>query len=833
MRRGVWLAQASAKLVRVTIPEKTLITLEYDKVIDRLARHCITERGRALALALTPSSDYDEVLRRQRLTAEARRLLELKPNLSLADVKDVSPIVKQAALGRILETAELVNVQVTLTAATAVRESIDKLRAYMTHLAEIADRIDNFGEVTSEVGRCINSKGEIADNASPALATLRRESRVAHDRLRSRLESLLNSQAGKGALQEPIITLRDGRYVVPVKSEMRSQLPGIVHDVSSSGATLFLEPLEVVEMGNRWRELQAEEQREIARILRDLSALVGERADAIALALDALAEIDLLLAKVRLGEAIKAKWLPHDPNDRAEGEQAWLVEEPGSLYLRNARHPLLKGDVVPISVWLGEGGPTSNQQAPTTGPEGFSILLITGPNTGGKTVALKTLGLLALMAQAGIPVPADSDSRLPVFDAVFADIGDEQSIEQSLSTFSSHIGNIISILTQATQRSLVLLDELAAGTDPVEGSALAKAILSRLLKIGCLAIATTHHGELKAYAHTTPGITNGSVEFDPEKLAPTYKLQIGLPGQSNALSIAERLGMPDDVLTEAREGIDPDRLAVEAMISDLHRHREEAEASSETQRVATREAERARDRVTKELKSLEANRTRLVEQTRREMETELQTARVRLREAMKELQKAERTTVFEKAQAMDVVQAEIAEVGEAVKRVQRRERPPRRGPLPPIEPGDRVYLQDIPTPGEALTEPDASGEFEVNLGALRARINVKQVANVEKSEHAESPAYREPPREFTHPRVPPELDLRGMTVDEAITLVDQRIDEAARAGIGELRIIHGKGTGTLRAAIRTMLRKHALVQAQAAAEPREGGDGVTVVDLAG
>ena len=498
------------------------------------------------------------------------------------------------------------------------------------------------------------------------------------------------------ALQEPIITLRDGRYVVPVKAELRSQLPGIVHDVSSSGATVFLEPLETVEMGNRWREMLAEEQREIARILRELSIRVGKRAPDIAMALDALAEIDVLLAKVRYGEQIGAKQLPHDNN-----EQDWLLPEPGSLYLRNARHPLITGDVVPISAWLGSGGPTSSQQAATSGPSDFTILLITGPNTGGKTVALKTVGLLALMAQAGIPIPADADSRLPIFDAVFADIGDEQSIEQSLSTFSSHIGNIISILGAATHRSLVLLDELAAGTDPVEGSALSKAILARLLSIGCLTIATTHHGELKAFAHTTPGITNGSVEFDLETLSPTYKLHIGLPGQSNAISIAERLGMPQQVLDDARSGIDPDRLAVETMISDLHKHREEAEAASEVQRVAAREAEKARARVTKELQSLEANRNKLIEQTRKEMETELQQARARLREALADLKKAERMTVFERAEVIERVEAEVAEADARLQRVQKRERRPRRGPLPLIEPGDRVYLSDVPTPGEA------------------------------------------------------------------------------------------------------------------------------------
>jgi DNA mismatch repair protein MutS2 len=523
--------------------------------------------------------------------------------------------------------------------------------------------------------------------------------------------------------------------------------------------------------------------------------------------------------------------LPHD-----DADQKWLLEEPGDLRLEKARHPLLMGEVVPVTVWLG-GTENGNRNTEDAERHEFRILLITGPNTGGKTVALKTVGLLSLMAQAGLPVPADPGSRLPVFDAVFADIGDEQSIEQSLSTFSSHIRNIVSVLEQATGRSLVLLDELAAGTDPTEGSALAKAILSHLLRAGCLAVATTHHGELKAYAHVTEGISNASVEFDVETLSPTYRLHIGLPGQSNALSIAERLGMPDDVLAEAREGIDPDRLAVESLISHLHKEREAAETASATQRSAAKEAERARAQVTKELETLQANRERLVQRTQQQMEAELQQARSRLREATRELERAERLTVFERAQAVEVAKAEVEIVEQAAEEVQKKRQRKRRAKLPPIEAGDRIFLADVPTPGEALSEPDEGGELDVRLGSLRARINVKQIERVEKAgaEMGNGKWDRRgtadlPVSELASAAVP-ELDLRGMTVDEALTIVDQRLDEAARAGVSEMRIIHGKGTGTLRRAIRDMLRKHALVQAHAEAERREGGDGVTVVEL--
>ena len=818
----------------MTTTAKSLGTLEYDKIIARLAALCQTARGRALALALPPSPEYAEVVHRQRLTAEGRRLREMKPDLGLGAVRDIATVVHQANLGHVLEPTELLDVQATLSQAHTVRETVDRLRVYLPFLAEISDRIADFLDVTSEIARCINQRGEVVDSASPILAQLRRESRVAHDRLTARLNQILNS--ARGAIQEPIVTLRDGRYVIPVKAEQRAQFPGIVHDVSASGATVFLEPLEVVEMGNRWREMLAEEQREIARILRDLSGRVGSRDADIGEAIEALAEIDLSLAKARLGEEMGAQALPHDGH-----EQPWLTDKPAGLLLENARHPLLKGDVIPTTVWLGVPSASHPSPLPRTG-EGpgvrdsvaFTILLITGPNTGGKTVALKTVGLLALMAQAGLPVPADANSRLPVFDAVYADIGDEQSIEQSLSTFSSHVGNIISILASATSDSLVLLDELGAGTDPVEGAALAKAILSRLLDTVCLAVATTHHGELKAFAHTTPGIANASVEFDVETLSPTYRLHIGLPGQSNALAIAQRLGMPESILDEARAGIDPDRLAVESLISDLHREREVAQTASAEQRAAAREAERARQRVTKELQSLEANRERLIERTQREMEAELSQMRSRLRDAVRELERAERLSVFERAKAVETAREEIATAEASPKKVESRRRKRRRGPLPEIAPGDQIYLLDVPTPGEAISPPDEQGELDVKLGSLRARINVRQIERVErrnsKTEKRDGAVVTQI-SDFDL-RVSPELDLRGLTVDEALLLIDQRLDEAARAGVSELCIIHGKGTGTLRRAVREMLSKHSLVQGHAAAPPRGGGDGVTVVELA-
>jgi len=795
---------------------KSLHTLEYDKIIDRLAALCAFPASRRLARELQPSSDYPEVLRRQRLTAEGRRALELKPSLSLAPARDVGDPVGQAARGHVLEPAEVLDVEATLGLARSVRDTLSHLRVHLPLLAETADRIADLADLRSRIGRTVNQRAEVVDDASPVLAQLRRDARQSHDRLSHRLQQIVASSANRAVLQEPIVTLRDGRYVVPVKAELRSQLPGIVHDVSSSGATVFLEPLDVVEMGNKWRELQLEEQREVQRILRGLSEAVGERAAEIAAAVDALARIDLALAKARLGEALGASELPHDGLD-----QSWLAES-GALRLADARHPLLTGAVVPITVWVGSGD-----------EDAFRSLLLTGPNTGGKTVALKTVGLLSLMAQAGLPLPADADSRLPVFDGVYADIGDEQSIEQSLSTFSSHMGNIISVLGAATPRSLVLLDELGAGTDPTEGSALAKAILQHLLRVGCLTIATTHHGELKAFAHSTPGIANASVEFDPETLSPTYHLTIGLPGQSNALAIAARLGMPDDVLAEARESIDPDRLAVESLIVDLTRQREAAESARFEQESAAARAQQAERQVTERLAALESGRERLLEQTRRQMGDQLSQARQRLHQALREMERASRLPVPERAAVVEAAQQEIEAVEKDVEKLERRRRR-RRGPLPPIEPGDLLFLRDLPLPGEALSPPDAEGEVEVKLGALRARVSLRQIEKVEKGKTERetlTPARPEPVEGRAH-LISPDLDVRGMSADEALLLVEQRLDEAFRVGLSELRIVHGKGTGTLRRAVREMLSHHALVRSHASAPPRQGGDGVTVVELA-
>jgi DNA mismatch repair protein MutS2 len=797
---------------------KTLSTLEFDKVLARLTQHTAFSAGRALALALRPSSDYGEVVRRQRMTAEARRLLEMQPNLSLGGAHDVRPQAQKAALAGVLEPGELLDIQGTLSLAISLRKTVQRLGVpALPLLTDLAEGLASLSPLVAEIARCINPRSEVTDAASPILADLRRETHLAHDRLTAKLQHILASATGRQVAQEPIVTLRDGRYVIPVKAEMRGQLPGIVHDVSSSGATVFLEPLEAVEIGNAWRELQLEEQREVERILRALSARVGEAAEDIETTVATLAELDLALAKAKLGDALACKELPY-----LSADQPWLAEGPGELRLLNARHPLLKGEVMPISIWVGDS---------------YSIVLITGPNTGGKTVALKTVGLLILMAQAGLPIPAELGSRLPVFDSVHVDIGDEQSIEQSLSTFSSHVGNIIHILGEAEPNSLVLLDELGAGTDPSEGTALAQAILQHLLEVGATTVATTHHSQLKVFAHVTPGIVNASVEFDLETLSPTYRLSIGLPGQSNALAIADRLGMPHDILERARQHIAPDRQELESLLSDIHRERQAAADAARAEQIARREAEAIRAGLAEKLMAVDAEHDRTIEKTRQEMESELQQTRARLRAAAKEIARAEReaAAAARKAasprpvEALEAAKQEVEAVEEQVEKVRRLRRRPRKGPLPPIAVGDRLWLRDLSQPAEALGPPDEHGELAVRLGAFHGRINVSEVEGVEKAAEAITIATSFPPSAPPSP----EIEVRGMTVGEAMPLIEQHLDAAFRASLPQVRIVHGKGTGTLRRAIRDALRGHPLVKSLSTPPPKEGGEGVTIVEVAG
>ena len=774
---------------------------------ERLARHTTFSAGREAALSLRPSSDRHTVVRRQRETAEAVHLAAARVNVPMGGIHDVRPMARAAERGHTLTASELLEVGSLGRAVGRVRRAFARIEDETPLLATLVRALADLEPLHTLIRSVFNDRGEVLDSASPTLQSIRRERAEVHGRLQQRMESLVRSPAVRGALQDAIVTLREGRYVLPVRSEARSAVPGIVHDSSASGATVYVEPMAVVDLGNRWRELEAQERHEIERILREITEAVGDAADDLADAVDRLAQLDLALAKAQLADELDATALAERGRD-----VPWLVATPAELLLVEARHPLLDGEVVPVTIEVGGSA---------------RALLITGPNTGGKTVALKTAGLLCVMALAGLPLPAAEGSRVPVYDAVFADIGDEQSIEQSLSTFSGHITAIIDILERADAGSLVLLDELGAGTDPTEGAVLAIAIVEQLVAAGVTLIATTHHSELKLYAHNHDDVANASVEFDVETLAPTYHLRIGIPGQSNALAIATRLGMPADVIEAAGAGLSSEQRDLETVLADLRDQLAAAEDRAE-RAAADRDAAEAlrldlerqlssladesaqlrsdaRDRVREEVRDAE----RLLQRVRREVES------ARLEQAAEDLERARQAA----AALAPEPSGEVAP-SPAVRTAET---------LPAPEVGARVWLRGVSVPGEALSEPNAAGEFEVQLGALRTRVRLPQVERMETPDGEVTLPIAMPPV----PEAPEEVEVRGRRVEEGLIAVESFIDDASRAGRERVRIIHGRGTGAMRQAVRGLLDAHPLVVKYEGGGTREGGEGVTVAYLAG
>ncbi|MDZ4064201.1 MAG: endonuclease MutS2, partial [Coriobacteriia bacterium] len=612
---------------------KTLSVLEYPKILERLADFCDFSASADLARQLAPTNSYDLALARQAETSEARKLLSTQ-DVSIGGAHDIRDAVQLAARGGVLEAKELLDVQNTLIATRNLRRALEKLASDYPHLWNIAVALPIPQGLVEAISRTVSESGEVLDSASPKLGSLRREIRVAHERLMTRLQRYLTDSSTASKLQEGIITQRDGRYVIPLRSEFKGQIKSIVHDQSASGATLFVEPLPVVELNNTYRELQLAERDEIRRILAELSAQVGALAGEIVPGVQALAELDLAFAKAKYADEIRAsepilRPIKENRESRIENSQAGqssIVNRKSSIRLLNARHPLLdSASVVPITIDLAPG---------------TYALVITGPNTGGKTVSLKTVGLLALMAQSGLHIPAQSGSELSVFKAVYADIGDEQSIEQSLSTFSGHITNIVHILKKADRRALVVLDELGAGTDPQEGAALARAILAHLLESGITTFVATHYPELKTFAHSTPGVVNASLEFDIQTLRPTYHLTIGLPGRSNALAIAQRLGLPEAVVAAARSEINPDDLRADKLVGDIHRQRKIAFQESEKAGRARSEARRLERELAERLEKIEEERQAVLEQARAEGELEIEILKAQLETLKEELKKA-------------------------------------------------------------------------------------------------------------------------------------------------------------------------------------------------
>jgi DNA mismatch repair protein MutS2 len=772
--------------------------LEFPVVRARLAELTSFPPSRRLAEALEPDNDSVLVARALDETDQARALLTERAAVGIGAAHDIGPWIERAVRGGRLDPEHFLEIAETLDATSRLATALAEERRPL--LRELGRQLHPLPAVRTTLARSFDPVGELLDTASPRLGGLRAAVRVAYDRLRRRLDSLVASELG-GALQEPIVTLRNGRYVVPVKAEARSRVKGIVHDASGSGQTLFVEPLVVVELGNAWREALAAEREEIERILDELSALVGANGPELRETLEALARFDLWAAKAQLAAEM-------------DGVRAETAERP-EVVLLGARHPGLTGRVVPIDIRLGDG---------------YTALVVTGPNTGGKTVTLRTLGLLALMHQAGLHVPAHAGSRLPVFRDVFADIGDEQSIAQSLSTFSGHLRRITRIVEAAGPGTLVVLDELGAGTDPTEGSALAQALLDHFIRAGALVAATTHYAELKAYAHTTDQARNASVEFDLETLSPTYRLTIGLPGGSQAFAIAERLGLPGPIVADARSRLSDSQHAFEETLARIRAT--EGETSDALERARAAEA-RAADA----LRHADEERRR----ARRERDDVVRTARVEAERLVDDLRDDVRTTrrrLERETVTVPAIDQAVARAEESLGRLPEAE-PVAVAASPPAAPrswrvGERARSRSGGWEGRIAALEKGGRRATLEAGGMRVSVVVDDLEPAMGGDggKAQSSSASAAALQLSRARtVASSLDLRGARVDEALDALARYLDDAALAGLDRVTIIHGLGTGALRDAVRAQASGHPQVKDVRPGERGEGGDGATVLSL--
>ncbi len=783
--------------------EKSILTLEFPRILELLADEAVTQEGKERCARLRPYTDADDVERALSETSAAVDMVSLHGAPYLGGVKPVRSSLQRADMGGALNTRELLEVAGVLRCARGCIEywggsgektPIDPLFQGLTANRYLEERIT--GSILSEE--------EIADAASPELADIRRHKRASASKVRDILQKLISSNQSK-YLQEPIITQRNGRYVVPVKSECKNEVPGLVHDLSASGSTFFIEPMGVVKANNELRELEAREEKEIQRILAELSSECAAHKEDIAQNYDLLILLDLVFAKAGLSL-------------RMGGMPPRIVS--GGLSFENARHPLISRDkAVRNDLRLGED---------------FDTLVVTGPNTGGKTVTLKTLGLLVVMAQCGLHIPVSGDSRMRVFRRVLSDIGDEQSIAQSLSTFSSHMTNIVGMLAEADGDTLILFDELGAGTDPVEGAALAAAIIEEARSLGCLVAATTHYAELKVYAMTTPGVENASCEFNVETLAPTYKLLIGIPGKSNAFAISSRLGLPRHVIDAAAGRVNAENVRFEDVLTQLDRQRQEMEREKESARLLRRETEEARKKAEEYRDDLAREREKAVEKAKAEARAILAEARAAADETFRELDDMRKKSKQEQDaqrinEARTGLRHRLNAAEDALGAEPERPLPP---PTRPAVKGDTVELVKMPGTKATVLDVKKDGTLQLQAGILK--LTATQ-AEVRLSEGETQKSVRRIVSQATHQLrslgASPEVDLRGMTGDEAVMELDRFLDQAIMGKLQEVRIIHGKGTGAVRAAVREHLKRSRYVKSFRPGRYGEGEDGVTVAEL--
>jgi len=788
--------------------EHSLKVLEFAKIREALAGYCVSTLGQELCHGLRPIKDKNEILRLLAETHGAMQLLrEYGGTVPLRGLKDIRSALRRANLGGMLSPEELLDVRAVLQVMRMMRRFLIQAQgnSQLECLVQWGEMITPNTRLEERIGECVDEDSTIKDSASPALRTIRRQMATVQNQIRSRLHEIVHGGRFQKVLQDFIVTMRAGRYVVPVKQEHKDALPGIIHDISSSGATVFVEPEAVVRLNNELRRLTGEEEREIQRILRELSQQVGDFADLAMASLEVLAHLDFTFAKARYSMELDAA-CPQITDDC-------------KVTLLRARHPLLGKDVVPNDIYLGEG---------------YRALVITGPNTGGKTVVLKTLGLLCLMAQSGLPIPAEPQSVVPVFDYVFADIGDEQSIEQSLSTFSGHMRNIVQILEQVTPNSLVLLDELGAGTDPDEGAALAMALLEHLVE-ECLVVATTHYSQLKGFAFHHPAMENASMEFNTETLKPTYRLLIGLPGKSNAFQIALNLGLSREIYQSALRFRSQEDFALDKLIESIQTQERQARVRARQAELEEQSYLRLRQDYEERLAKLKQDEQAIIREARREAKHMLKEIRQEFEDLLGAMRKVKNKEELEDMARQ--VRHRLQERQKQLDQVEQKTPPPEEADqkwLERLRAGDPVLVRSLDKEGILLDDPKQD-QVQVQVGLMKVVVDLADLAPA-KGQRETPPKQQGPSRAGTLARsksstISPELHLRGMTVDEALYALDKYLDDAVLVGLSPVRIVHGKGTGTLRKEVAAYLKNHRNVKEYYIAPPTEGGLGVTIVHL--
>ena len=798
--------------------QKALKTLEYTKIIAQLEEFAASEPGKKLCRELVPSASLEEIRTWQAHTTDAVSRIRMKGSLSFAGTKDVGGSLKRLDIGSSLNIPELLALSSLLTAAARAKtygrhesdeEEFDSLEPYFAGLEPLTP-------LNNEIKRCIISEDEVADEASPGLSHVRRSMKNIASRIHSQMNALLNSN--RSYLQDGVITMRDGRYCLPVKAEYKNQVAGMVHDQSSTGSTLFIEPMAIVRLNNELRELEIQEQKEIQAVLASLSEQAAPHIDAIRMDMELLGQLDFIFAKAGLSRHYRCS--------------APVFNDRGYIHIKDGRHPLLDPKtVVPINIWLGKD---------------FDLLVVTGPNTGGKTVSLKTVGLFTLMGQAGLHIPAWEGSELAVFDEVFADIGDEQSIEQNLSTFSAHMTNTVRILNQADARSLCLFDELGAGTDPTEGAALAIAILSFLHNMKCRTMATTHYSELKVFALTTPGVENASCEFSVETLRPTYRLLIGVPGKSNAFAISQKLGLPDYIIEDARSHLEAKDESFEDLLASLESSRLTIEKEQEEIKAYKEEISQLKTRLTQKEERLKERQDKMMKNAAEEAQRILREAKETADQTIRQINKLGTAAGYNKE-----LEAERAKLRDQLKKTDDKLAVKAKGPSQPISPkkikiGDGVKVLSLGLKGTVSSLPNAKGDLFVQMGILRSQVNIRDLELLKEDDISATLSDGSGGRNIWTPAkgkgtgsgkikmsksfsVPTEVNLIGMTVDEAMPVMEKYLDDAYLAHMPSVRVVHGRGTGALKNAVHQRLRKLKYVKDFRLGEFGEGDSGVTIV----